>query len=276
MAAAWPTVGTVQVNGVRLGYRECGDPGGVPAVLLHGTGSRHDTWDRLASRLTGYRVVAVNLRGHGDSERCRNYSLNALRVDLLGVLEALSLRDTVMVGHSIGGYVALATALHSPDRVARLVLEDPAVPPRGAVPLGAAAPLPAGPDRVGPDRVGRRLVLPSLHGGSRLGMLAAAAGILAARRDFDLFAMWSIVRQVTRPDPGWWSCLDEVRQPTLVLSGGPTSCIPPRRLAEMTSRLPDARLATIPVGHRVHSLAPDEFFTEVAAFLTASARSLAA
>lgn len=237
----WSAVGTVVVNGVRLGYREAGDPGGVPAVLLHGTGSGAGTWEVLAPRLgaLGHRVIALDLRGHGASGRSRDYSLASLRDDLLGLIEAWDLREAVLIGHSVGGHAALAAALHSPGRIARLVLEDLAAPPQRPEPVR----------------------------GSPVALLAAVAQIITARRDYDLRAMGSIFRQVTRPDPGWWARLGEVRQPALVLSGGPASCIPPRRLADAVAAMPDARLATIPVGHRVHSLAPDAFFAEVAQFL---------
>jgi pimeloyl-ACP methyl ester carboxylesterase len=102
-----------------------------------------------------------------------------------------------------------------------------------------------------------------------LQVLAAAAGILAARPDYDLRALASILRQLSRPDTGRWERLAELRQPTLILSGGPASCIPPGRLAEVAAAIPAARLSTIPVGHRVHSLAPDRFSAEVLAFLAA-------
>jgi pimeloyl-ACP methyl ester carboxylesterase len=103
---------------------------------------------------------------------------------------------------------------------------------------------------------------------SLLRAFTAAVGILTRSRDFELRAVVSIIRQLSRPDPDWWAQLGGVRQPTLILSGGPTSCIPPQRLAEVTAAIAGARLTTIPVGHRVHSLSPDRFAAEVIAFLT--------
>src|SRR5690242_18096536 len=171
MSSPWSTVGTVQVNGVRLGYRESGDPAGVPAVLLHGTGSSASTWDRLVPRLTaaGYRAIAVDLRGHAASARTGDYALAALRDDLLGLLETRGLFGALVIGHSVGGYAALAAALHSPDRIARLVLEDPAAPPR----------------RLGP--------VP----GGLLRLLTLAESGLAARRDHRFGVMASIVLQLS-------------------------------------------------------------------------------
>jgi pimeloyl-ACP methyl ester carboxylesterase len=248
MTFEWSAVGTVTVNGVRLGYRECGDPAGVPVVLLHGSGSSSRTWDRFAARLVpaGYRAIAVDLRGHATSARPGDYSLRSLRDDVLDLLETLELRDTVLVGHSVGGHAALAAAQQAPERVAALVLEDLAAPPQASV---------------------------SVQGINPLQALAAVRTVLAGRRDFELRAVASILRQLTRPDAGWWQRLGEVRHPTLILSGGPASCIPPQRLAEVTAAIPGARLTTIPVGHRVHSLGPDEFATEVLAFMSESAFS---
>jgi 3-oxoadipate enol-lactonase len=230
------------VNGVRLGYREWGDPAGAPVVLLHGSGSNAGTWDRFAARLTatGHRAIAVDLRGHGTSARPGHYALPGLGDDVLGLLEKLALRDAVLIGHSVGGYAALDAARRAPERIAGLVLEDLAAPPRRAS---------------------------TTNGFSPLKVLAAAAGILTARRDYSLRAVGSILRQLSRPDSAWWERLGEVRHPTLILSGGPTSCIPPQRLVDAAAAIPGARLATIPVGHRVHSLAPDRFAAEVLPFL---------
>jgi len=242
MLSERPTVRILEVNAVRLSYRECGDPAGAPVVLLHGSGSDATTWDRFSLRLTaaGYRCIALDLRGHATSARTADYSLTSIRDDVLQLLETLALRDVTVIGHSVGGYAALAAALHTPERIARLVLEDLAAPPHRAAPMSATG---------------------------LLRVLAAAAGILTQRRNYDLRAAASIIHQLSRPDPHWWARLGAVRKPTLVLSGGPTSCIPPQRLAEVTAAIPDARLTTIPVGHRVHSLAPDLFAAEVFAFL---------
>jgi 3-oxoadipate enol-lactonase len=245
MTSPWSTVGAVVVNGVRLGYRETGEPDGVPAVLLHGTGSWAGTWDRLAPRLAaaGHRVIAVDLRGHATSARPGDYTLDALRDDVLDLVETIGLRDALLIGHSVGGYAALDAALAAPDRITRLVLEDLAAPPWSH------------------SRVNSGMVQ----------LLTGAGRLLAARPDHDLGVRVSIFRQLAAPDPAWWQRLREVRQRTLVISGGRTSCIPPARLAEMAAAIPGARFATIPVGHRVHSLAPEQFFTEVAAFLAESA-----
>jgi pimeloyl-ACP methyl ester carboxylesterase len=270
---------SVVVNGVRLGYVESGDPAAAPALLLHGSGSSSRTWDRFTPRLTaaGYRTIAVDLRGHATSDRSRDYSLASIRDDVLGLLDAFDLRATVLIGHSVGAYAALDAARLAPDRVAALVLEDLAAPPR---PRQAAS---AGPRRAD-SRQGDSRQGDSRQGGSRQGgssvkgisplqVLTGVAGILTVRRDYDLRALASLLRQLTRPDAQWWERLQDVRHPALILSGGPASCIPPRRLSEVTDAIAGARLTTIPVGHRVHSLAPDRFATEVLDYLATATTS---
>ncbi|MCU7727906.1 alpha/beta hydrolase [Actinoplanes sp. KI2] len=248
MTYVWSAVGTVEVNGVRLGCREAGDPDGTPVVLLHGSGSSAGTWDRFAARLRGRRTIAIDLRGHATSARTRGYALASIRDDVLGLIEALRLRDTVLIGHSVGGYAALAAALEAPELIGRLVLEDLAAPPKA----------PGSTTRINPVQA-----------------LGAVAGILGSGCDYQLRAVASLLRQLSRPDPAWWARLGEVSQPTLILSGGPASCIPPHRLAEVTAAIPNARLATIPVGHRVHSLAPAEFADEVLTFLAQTEPAIA-
>jgi pimeloyl-ACP methyl ester carboxylesterase len=238
------TAGSIDVAGVTLGYRQFGDPGASPVVLLHGGGSSAATWDRLAGALaiTGRRALAVDLRGHGASARTPSYQLDEFRGDVIGVLDALGVDECALVGHSLGAYVASLVAQHQSGRITRLVLEEPPVPARDPA---------------------------DAHGLSTARFLLPALGLLAVRRGFDRQAVTSAVRQLRDPDPGWWSRLTATTMPTLLISGGPRSHVHPRRLDEVARAMPRARLVTIPVGHRVHSHDPRRFQAAVLPFLTA-------
>ena len=101
-------------------------------VLLHALGEQAANWDEVAARFaTQFRVVALELRGHGASSWPGTYSFTLMRDDVLGVLDALDLHDLVLVGHSMGGTVAYLVAQAQPGRIARLVVEGrtAAVPP---------------------------------------------------------------------------------------------------------------------------------------------------
>jgi pimeloyl-ACP methyl ester carboxylesterase len=117
-------------NGIGLRLLESGPAAGPPVVLVHGWGACIYTFRYTVEALAaaGYRVVAFDLRGHGLSDKPAApdaYRLEALLADLEGVLETLRLGAVHLIGHSLGGGVALHFALRNPDRVRRLVLAAP-------------------------------------------------------------------------------------------------------------------------------------------------------
>lgn len=91
---------------------------GRPLVLVHGITESRRTWDPLIAPLiaAGYRVVAVDLRGHGDSSRVAPYDLATMAGDLGAVLQEEQIDDALLVGHSLGGAVVSAFAAGGPCR----------------------------------------------------------------------------------------------------------------------------------------------------------------
>ncbi len=121
---------SLHVNGVDLAWSVTGSsPGGTPTlVLLHGfTGSSHDfalEVDALAGRR---RVVTLDQRGHGHSTRAGvldGYTIDQLAADLTVFLESVGGGPVDLLGHSMGGRVALGTVLSRPDLVHSLILMD--------------------------------------------------------------------------------------------------------------------------------------------------------
>lgn len=112
--------------GIRVFAQDLGAPSHRPAVVLvPGFGMTHEAWDRQVRVLAtaGHRVVAVDQRGHGCSDKpLDGYDVPRLSDDLLAVLDALSVDRCALVGWSFGGQVAFRTAAAAPDRVDRLVL----------------------------------------------------------------------------------------------------------------------------------------------------------
>jgi pimeloyl-ACP methyl ester carboxylesterase len=102
--------------GVTIDYFAAGS--GRPLVLVHGITESRRTWDPLIapSIAAGYRVVAVDLRGHGDSSKVPPYDLATMAADLGAVLEEERLHDALLVGHSLGGAVVSAYAAGGPCR----------------------------------------------------------------------------------------------------------------------------------------------------------------
>jgi pimeloyl-ACP methyl ester carboxylesterase len=136
-------------DSVSLFYEQA--PGGAPPlVLVHGVGCDHSFMAPQFDAFAGaHRVVAVDLRGHGRSDKPQqDYTIPAFADDLAWVLRELGLERTVVVGHSMGGAVALELAAERPDLLAGVVLLDTAVLPApnvwaGVQPVVAALKTPA-------------------------------------------------------------------------------------------------------------------------------------
>lgn len=97
-----------------------------PLVCLHGITAQHRAFNAAARHLGPSRgLVGVDLRGRGDSDKPDSgYGLATHAADVVRVLDYLDLEDAVLVGHSMGAFVAMKTALAAPDRVRALVLLD--------------------------------------------------------------------------------------------------------------------------------------------------------
>src|ERR1700694_4038997 len=120
--------GHVLANGLRLHYLEWS--GGAPAVVcLPGITANAHAFAGLAEELSPpVRVVAMDLRGRGESDKPpTGYTMEAHVADAAGLLDALGIPRAIIVGWSLGAKVALALAAAHPDRVERMVLLDPPV-----------------------------------------------------------------------------------------------------------------------------------------------------
>lgn len=117
--------GDVTVSGgVRLPYRECGDPSGHPLVLLHGYTDSGRSFEGVLPHLPeSIRAIVPTLRGHGDSGLpVAGYSVGDFAGDVLELLDALGIDTAVVAGHSMGSMIARRLAVDRPDRLAGLVL----------------------------------------------------------------------------------------------------------------------------------------------------------
>ena len=113
-----------QINGINLAFNDHGT--GAPIVFLHAFPMNRAMWEPQERELsTRFRVITIDLRGHGESDApLWHYSLDQAADDIGGLLDALSIRQAVFVGLSMGGYILFAFYRKYADRVIGLVFAD--------------------------------------------------------------------------------------------------------------------------------------------------------
>lgn len=121
-----PEVGTVECRGCDINFLAWGTPGDPGLIFVHGGAAHAHWWSFLVPHLADhYRVVAMDLSGHGDSDRRDPYSLDNWAAEVIAVAHASQMAPRpVVVGHSMGGFVSIAAAALYEDDVAGVVILD--------------------------------------------------------------------------------------------------------------------------------------------------------
>lgn len=120
----------VDVGDINLGvWHWPGD--GDPLVFLHATGFHGRCWDAvidlLPPELSNRPCYAIDLRFHGTSDKTGDVEWPIMANDIINAIDQLDLQNVVLVGHSVGGYLATIAAASRPERIARLLLIDPVI-----------------------------------------------------------------------------------------------------------------------------------------------------
>lgn len=236
---------TVPAGGHEFLVREVGPAGAPPVVLIHGWAyDSAATWHRVLPRLAGdLRVIAVDMRAHGKSDRVRGrHEVEDLADDVAAVLDVLGPGRVAVVGYSMGGMVAQALARRHPARVERLVLAATAAClwPRRA-PATCLLLVARALTRLDPTALPRVLHLYLTRAGVIPPEHSAWLWETLLDRDTDLdhAAGFALARFDARPWVG------RLAVPTLCLVTAQDQLVPPARQRETAAALPGAQVVEI-------------------------------
>jgi len=123
--ALLPEDKVIKIGTLSLHYLDWGTPEATPMVLLHGLCANAHYWDVFARNMAGeYHVLALDQRGHGDSDWAESYGPKDYVLDLEVFIDNLKFSEFVLMGHSMGGINAMIYAARHPDQVSALVVVD--------------------------------------------------------------------------------------------------------------------------------------------------------
>ncbi|MEM7409767.1 MAG: alpha/beta hydrolase [Myxococcota bacterium] len=259
--------GRPELGDVQLHASFEGPPNAPCVVLLHGGGANLHWWDEIAPALAReYRVVRLDFRGHGDSDFPETREVGAFHRDLEALCAELGEPPMALVGHSMGGHIALDHAARHAEVWAVVAVEvsfGSARKERRRTQLALAL---------------RRSYATREEAVERYRLLPRSPGVPEERRR--RLAEDSVValpdgRFAYKFDPGWFglppaphAALSEVGCPTLVIRGGKSSLLTEEGAEQAAAALPRGDLLEIPdAGHNVHLECPERVADAVLAHL---------
>lgn len=264
----------VRLHDRDLAFRDL--PGtGTPVLLIHGMGSSSDTWADIPERLSaaGIRVVAIDLPGHGASSRGPgDYSLGATACTIRDLLDHLDIPRVHVVGHSLGGGVAMQFAYQFPERVDVMVLESSGGLGAEAFTALRAASLP-GSEIAIRWAINETTLKGAAWVGSQLGRVGITPHALSPRaletvswlgEQDRRAAFLATLRSVVSPTGQSVSALDKLHlmegRRVLIIWGDKDPMIPMKHGEDAHRRLSDSRLVIFPgAGHEPHLHDPQRF-----------------
>jgi pimeloyl-ACP methyl ester carboxylesterase len=247
----------VQVGPYRIHYLIGGD--GPTLLLLHGHPSKALEWGPLLHKLTNaHKVIAIDFLGYGESDAPDvDYNVETQADIALGLLNALGIDKTDVLGFSMGGWVALKVAIDHPDRIRRLVLVDSG---------GLTFPTTLTADSFVPNTLAQFREMERLHSDRRLPDFVARDLLrLSQDHSWVLQRMGSSLLSFREALDGR---LGNLNMPILVIWGKEDRLIPYTVALRFQRELPGAKLVTIDsCGHMVLWDCSDRALPEVIAFI---------
>ncbi len=259
------------LRGLRYGVRMAGEAGATAVLLLHGFAGSGDDWAAVAASLAaaGYRAIAVDLPGHGATAAptghpLARFALEETALDLMALLDELSVARAHWVGYSMGGRMALGSAIAHPERVDTLTLESAAPGIADAVEraerVRSDETLAATIESRGAEWFAESWGALPIFESQRALPEAMRADLARRRKECDPAGLALSLRAAGQgAQPFLGGRLSEFPRPTLLVTGALDSKYV-SLAAEMAPRFPAALHVVIPgAGHNVHLEQPEWF-----------------
>jgi pimeloyl-ACP methyl ester carboxylesterase len=259
---------SIEIGGRSLGYLEAGR--GEPLVLLHAFPLSADMWrPQLAAVPAGWRLIAPDLRGFGPSAHPAPpaASIDDYASDVVDLLDALKIREAVIGGLSMGGYVTFALLRLAPSYFRGLVLADTKTQADSDAARLDRARMQRLVDERGPAAIADEMLPKLLSETARSNHPQVAADVRRTIEATDPGAIKAaLAALMARPDSA--SLLGGVHRPTLILVGEQDTITPESDAEAMRARMPGATLVRIPsAGHLSNLERPVDFNNALHRFL---------
>jgi pimeloyl-ACP methyl ester carboxylesterase len=252
----------VQLNSISLAYSDRGT--GFPLIFLHAFPLNRTMWAPQENALSSrFRVITVDLRGHGDSDApLWHYTLDQAADDVRALMDHLSIRQAGLVGLSMGGYVLFAFYRKYPDRVKGLVFADTRAQADTSEGRDARFHMAQVAYKKGPAAIAD-LMIPKLLSPASINtnpdlvrtVRAMIEGNQVSGIAGDLMAMAE--RSDSIP------LLQQITCPTQIIVGELDQATPPSEAELMANRIPGARLSVIPKAAHLANLEQPDIFNQV-------------
>lgn len=253
-----------------LFYRDYGD--GAPLLILHGVFGSSANWVSLAKEFSKrFHVYAIDLRNHGKSPHFPSMSYDEMTMDLLELIERLQLSSVTLLGHSMGGKVAMWLALHHPHLVQQLVVAD--IAPLDYPKLGWFQTILSALQKVDLQVMDRKSIsqqlAPMIPDVSLRNFLMT--NLVFEESVFRWRVNLPVIEAALEELMSFKGLLPCYEGPTLFIHGDQSDYVQEKDHESILGKFPNAQFLSIPqAGHWLHAEQPTLFFEGVSHFLTGS------
>lgn len=259
------------VNGLRIHYLDWGTNGRQPLILLHGIARVAHTFDHLAPHFSkGYHVIAVDMRGHGDSDWDPQgaYLVEDYVKDIEGLVTQLNLRNIVLWGNSTGGRVAQVFAGAHPEMVSAVIVED--VGPERPREISDRRATRMSQEEKGWASVDELLVQMKKDNPRTSEQVLRTLAQYGSKQGADGRIIWKRDPAIGRGfvPTELWRNVRQIKAPIVYILGGGSTIVPAETQEQLRQALPQVQIVTMPgLGHYPSDEKPEDFLAIAEKFL---------